>query len=105
MVVVSVSLHLQPRAVQVAAELEQAMNTPGEDLAPAALAIARVEYPSLETSPTSNCSTRWRRGLDPNRPCRSDPVRGCGPRVQRVLYDEQGFRGNRDQWTIRATAF
>ena len=27
------------------------MNAPGEDLAPAALAIAKVEYPSLEAEP------------------------------------------------------
>ena len=43
------ALHLQARSAQVAADLERAMNAPGEELAPAALAIARVEYPSLDS--------------------------------------------------------
>ena len=43
-----IRLHLPSRSVQVASDLETAMNAPGEALAPAALAIARVEYPSLD---------------------------------------------------------
>ena len=42
------ALHLQSRSVQAAADLEKAMNAPHEALAPAALAIARVEYPTLD---------------------------------------------------------
>ena len=42
------ALHLQSRSIQVAADLEKAVNAPGEELAPAALAIARIEYPSLD---------------------------------------------------------
>ena len=45
------SLHLSVRISEVAAELQKAMNAPGDDLAPAALAIARVEYPSLDPKP------------------------------------------------------
>ena len=45
------SLHLSARTSEVAAELQQAMNAPGDELAPAALAIARVEYPSLDSKP------------------------------------------------------
>jgi hypothetical protein len=45
---VKYALHLRSRSVQVASDLEKAMNAPGEALAPAALAIARVEYPSLD---------------------------------------------------------
>ena len=44
------ALHLQSRSLQVAADLERAMNASGEELAPAALAIARIEYPSLDVS-------------------------------------------------------
>ena len=45
------SLNLSSRIAEVAAELQLAMNAPGNDLAPAALAIARVEYPSLDSRP------------------------------------------------------
>jgi len=41
------SLHFNSRTGEVAAELQKAMNAPGGDLASAALAIARVEYPSI----------------------------------------------------------
>ena len=44
------ALHLQSRSLQVAADLEQAVNAPGDELAPAALAIARIEYPSLDSA-------------------------------------------------------
>ena len=37
--------------MEVAAELQRALNATGDDLAPAALAIARVEYPSLDPKP------------------------------------------------------
>jgi regulator of sirC expression with transglutaminase-like and TPR domain len=90
------SLHLQRRTAQVVAELERAMNAPGEDLAPAALAIARVEYPSIDPAPYmtmldrmgAEAGTRLKRG-------------GAAPRREAVrvfneyLYDEQRFTGNR----------
>ena len=56
------SLHLNSRTAEVAAELQKAMDAPGNDLAPAALAIARVEYPSLDPAAVSrDCSTAWAR--------------------------------------------
>ena len=48
------------RVVQVAADLELALN-PRQGSAPAALAIARVEYPALEASPISAASITWAR--------------------------------------------
>lgn len=45
------SLNLSSRIAEVSAELQAAMDAPGSDLAPAALAIARVEYPSLDARP------------------------------------------------------
>ena len=45
------SLSLQARAAPVAGELLRALNGPGEAVAPAALAIARVEYPGLDIEP------------------------------------------------------
>jgi regulator of sirC expression with transglutaminase-like and TPR domain len=103
---VSVSLHLQPRAAQVAAELEQAMNTPGEDLAPAALAIAKVEYPSLHAAPYlelldrmgAEASTR----IGP--PARS-PFEDSVRAFNEYFYDEQGFSGNRDRYDDPRNSF
>jgi regulator of sirC expression with transglutaminase-like and TPR domain len=100
------SLHLQPRAVQVATELEQAMNTPGEDLAPAALAIARVEYPSLHTTPYLDLLDRMgeeasaRIGSPAGSPF-EDAVRA----FNEYFYDEQGFSGNRDRYDDPRNSF
>jgi len=47
----SVPLSLQARLPHVTEQLLQALNEPGEALAPAALAIARVEYPALDPLP------------------------------------------------------
>jgi len=103
---VPVSLHLQPRAAQVAAELEQAMNARGEDLAPAALAIARVEYPWLDTAPYLELLDRMgeeassrlgRPGLAPF----EDAVRA----FNEYFYDEQGFCGNRDRYDDPRNSF
>jgi regulator of sirC expression with transglutaminase-like and TPR domain len=103
---VSVSLHLQPRAVQVASELELAMNTPGEDLAPAALAIARIEYPSLHTAPYLDLLDQMgeealtRIGA-PGRSPFEDTVRA----FNEYFYDEQGFSGNRDRYDDPRNSF
>jgi len=103
---VSVSLHLQPRAVQVAAELEQAMNTPGEDLAPAALAIARVEYPSLHSAPYLDLLDRMGEEAStrigpPGRSPFEDSVRA----FNEYFYDEQGFSGNRERYEDPRNSF
>jgi regulator of sirC expression with transglutaminase-like and TPR domain len=99
------SLHLHPRAVEVAAELEQAMNAPGEELADAALAIARVEYPSLDTAPYLELLDRM--GLDAaqriGRPGASfdQAVRA----FNEYFYDELGFRGNRERYDDPRNSF
>jgi regulator of sirC expression with transglutaminase-like and TPR domain len=77
---VTFSLHLQPRAVQVARELERALDAPGEGLGAAALAIARVEYPSL------------------------DPARYLDE-LNEYLYDEKGFCGNRQSYDDPRNSF
>ena len=102
----TVSLHLQPRAVQVATELELAMNAPGEDLAPAALAIAKVEYPSLQSEPYlavldrmgEEASTRM--GSSGDAPF-EDAVRA----FNEYFYDEQGFCGNRERYDDPRNSF
>ena len=93
MIVVTVSLHLQPRAAQVAVELEQAMNTPGEDLGPAALAIAKVEYPSLEAAPYLELLDRMGEEASTRiGAARTVSIRRRGARVQRVLLRRTGVQ-------------
>jgi regulator of sirC expression with transglutaminase-like and TPR domain len=99
------SLHLQPRTNQVAAELQRAMNAGGEDLAAAALAIARVEYPSLDAGPYLEAlgvmgqeagERMARAGAG-----RLDAVRA----FNEYLYDEQGFVGNRNHYDDPRNSF
>lgn len=99
------ALHLQARSVQVAADLERAMNAPGEALAPAALAIARVEYPTLDVE--GYLRTIDRMGEDA-----AGRVARAGARGQdaitvlnEYLYDEQRFTGNRQQYDDPRNSF
>jgi regulator of sirC expression with transglutaminase-like and TPR domain len=92
--------------LQVAAQLEQAMNAPGEDLAPAALAIARVEYPALEAVPYlelldrmgENASARIGRPSDANFEAN---VRA----FNEFFYDDLGFAGNRESYDDPRNSF
>jgi regulator of sirC expression with transglutaminase-like and TPR domain len=83
-----------------------AMDAPGNDLAPAALAIARVEYPSLDSRPY--LATLDRMGEEAA--ARIGAVSGL-PREEAVrafneyLYDEQGFAGNRERYDDPRNSF
>ena len=99
------SLHLNARAVEVVGELERALNAPGSDLAPAALAIARVEYPSLNAAPylalldymAGQASARMTAAGG----TREDSVRA----FNEYLYDECGFSGNRERYDDPRNSF
>jgi regulator of sirC expression with transglutaminase-like and TPR domain len=96
------SLHLSVRISEVAAELQKAMNAPGDDLAPAALAIARVEYPSLDPKPY--LAQLDRMGVEARARARqpgTDPIRA----FNEYLYDEQGFVGNRERYDDPRNSF
>jgi regulator of sirC expression with transglutaminase-like and TPR domain len=96
------SLHLNSRTAEVAAELKKAMDGPGDDLGPAALAIARVEYPSLDPRPYialldrmgEEAAARMKDGRD-------DQVRA----FNEYLYDERGFAGNRERYDDPRNSF
>jgi regulator of sirC expression with transglutaminase-like and TPR domain len=102
---VKYSLHLQSRSVQVAADLERVMNTPGEDLAPAALAIARVEYPSLDTGEYLDAIERM--GDDAAARVERTGARGQDAIkvLNEYLYDEQRFTGNRQRYDDPRNSF
>jgi regulator of sirC expression with transglutaminase-like and TPR domain len=100
------SLNLQPRAAQVARELEAALNAPGEELAPAALAVARVEYPSLDSS--HYVSQLDRLGDEAaSRIERARPGGGDGAirALNEYLYDELRFSGNRRRYDDPRNSF
>jgi regulator of sirC expression with transglutaminase-like and TPR domain len=96
------SLHLNSRTGEVAAELQKAMNAPGGDLASAALAIARVEYPSLNPGPYVATLDRMGEEAAARMHDRGDDA----VRVfNEYLYDEQGFAGNRDRYDDPRNSF
>jgi regulator of sirC expression with transglutaminase-like and TPR domain len=103
---VAVSLNLQPRAVQVAAELETAMNAPGEDLAPAALALARVEYPALETAPyLAELDRLGAEAAERLGNLGQVPFETTLRTFNDYLYNDLGFCGNRDRYDDPRNSF
>jgi regulator of sirC expression with transglutaminase-like and TPR domain len=95
---VQFALNLQARTQEVAAELARALDAHGHELAPAAFAIARVEYPALD-------SARYIDRLDEMGARAADrlgsPVTTTSESVtafNEYLYDEEGFAGNREQY-------
>jgi regulator of sirC expression with transglutaminase-like and TPR domain len=95
------SLHLHSRTGEVAAELQKAMNAPGNDLAQAALAIARVEYPSLNPAPYVAALDRMGREAASRMDAGDDSVGA----FNEYLYDEQGFGGNRERYDDPRNSF
>ena len=99
------ALHLQARTAQVAADLQAAMNAGGEELATAALTIARVEYPSLDIKVHLDELARMGREAS-ERIARTGGDRLEGIKVlNEYLYDEQGFVGNRDRYDDPRNSF
>jgi regulator of sirC expression with transglutaminase-like and TPR domain len=99
------SLDLQSRTAQVAEELRRALDAPGGGLAPAALAIARVEYPNLDAA----ASLAVLDDLGARAAERLAPARGSLPDLVRLLneflYDECGFTGNRQRYDDPRNSF
>jgi regulator of sirC expression with transglutaminase-like and TPR domain len=100
------SLNLSSRIAEVAAELQLAMNAPGNDLAPAALAIARVEYPSLDSQPYLATLDRMGEEAHARIGAASDlPQEESVRAFNEYLYDEQGFAGNRERYDDPRNSF
>lgn len=99
------ALHLQSRSLQVVTDLEKAMNAPGDAIAPAALAIARVEYPSLDAAGYLDAIERMGDAA-------AGRISRAGVQGQEAiqvlneyLYDDQRFTGNRDQYDDPRNSF
>jgi regulator of sirC expression with transglutaminase-like and TPR domain len=89
---------MQARTLEVAAELERALNAPAGDLAAAAFAIARVEYPALDPVPyldrLEDMASRASARLGPEVITSSESIAA----FNEFLYDEEGFSGNRESY-------
>ncbi|HJR59058.1 MAG TPA: transglutaminase-like domain-containing protein [Vicinamibacterales bacterium] len=99
------SLNLTSRLPQVTAELERALNAPGADIVPAALAIARVEYPALDPQPYLDQIEAM--GL--NAAARLAGVAVVSSEAITVLneylFEEEGFSGNREHYDDPRNSF
>jgi regulator of sirC expression with transglutaminase-like and TPR domain len=97
---------LNARSARVAGELLRALNEPGEAIAPAALAIARVEYPALDVEP-------YLQRLDRMGDAAAARVHRRAERrpdlqiatLNAYLYEELGFSGNRDRYDDPRNSF
>ncbi|HVL67423.1 MAG TPA: transglutaminase-like domain-containing protein [Vicinamibacterales bacterium] len=99
------SLNLTTRVTQLASDLERALNTPGGELASAALVLARIEYPALEPG-------IYIERLDAMGRRAGDRLGGLGhttseaiQALNEYLYDEEGFTGNREQYEDPRNSF
>jgi regulator of sirC expression with transglutaminase-like and TPR domain len=95
-------LSLQARIPHITEELLRALNEPGEALAPAALAIARVEYPSLDTAPYLQRLERMGEAAA-GRLQRDNPSQIAT--LNAYLYEELGFSGNREHYDDPRNSF
>lgn len=90
----------------IASDLERALNAPGDDLAPAALAIARLEYPRLD--PALYVARLDALGRDAALRIARGRLRGTESSLRglsRFLYDEHGFTGNREHYDDPRNSF
>ena len=82
------------------------MNAPGEELAPAALAIARVEYPSLDAG--LYLAQLDRLGVQAAERLSRPSLRSEEASIRafnEFLYDELGYTGNREQYDDPRNSF
>jgi regulator of sirC expression with transglutaminase-like and TPR domain len=85
------------RSQQIAEELQRALSAPGEQIAPAALAIARLEHPHLDPRPLLEQIEAF--GHDAARRLEGvAPVRARITAVNQYIFGTLGFTANREQY-------
>src|SRR4051794_24890540 len=97
---------LSTRLPQIADDLLRALNEPGQSLAPAALAIARVEYPSLDPAPYLQRLERMGEAAE-GRLLRQEPA-GVAAQIATLnayLFEELGFSGNAERYDDPRNSF
>jgi regulator of sirC expression with transglutaminase-like and TPR domain len=101
-----VPLSLQARSSQVAGELLRALNGPGEAIAPAALAITRVEYPGIDLEPYLQRLERMGETAAARLQNRSERrVDAQIAALNAYLFEELGFSGNREHYDDARNSF
>jgi regulator of sirC expression with transglutaminase-like and TPR domain len=99
-------LSLQARSAHAAGELLGALNEPGEAIGRAALAIARVEYPSLDAEPYLHRLERMGEAAAARLARRGEVrVEAQIATLNAYLYEELGFSGNRDHYDDPRNSF
>ena len=102
----TVPLSLPARLPRITEELLRAVNEPGESLAPAALAIAGVEYPALDAAPYLLRLERM--GEAASGRMQRHQFSGQHVRIATLnayLYEELGFSGNREHYDDPRNSF
>jgi len=102
----AVPLPLSTRLPQIADDLLRTLNEPGESLAPSALAIARVEYPSLDPAPYLQRLERMGEAAE-GRLQRQEHA-GTAAQIATLnayLFEELGFSGNADRYDDPRNSF
>ena len=102
----SVPLSLQARLPRITEDLLRAVNEPGDALAPAAFAIAGVEYPALDPAPYLQRLERMGEAADG----RMQRHHGATAHVliatlNAYLFEELGFSGNREHYDDPRNSF
>jgi len=98
------AFNFQARTAQVAEDLRKAMRAPGADLATPALAIALIEYPTLDRN-------RYLRMLErmgteaAARVERAASGHDVVHALNHYLYEDLGFRGNSDHYDDSRNSF
>ena len=97
---------LQARSAIAANELLTALNEPGEGIARAALAIARVEYPALDSEPYVQRLERMGEAAAARVQRRAEPRADAQvATLNAFLFEELGFSGNRDRYDDPRNSF
>jgi regulator of sirC expression with transglutaminase-like and TPR domain len=100
-----VPLSLQSRLAKASHELLAALDEPGEALARAALAIARVEYPVLDPEPYVQRLERMGEAAAGRLERRGGRLEDRVSSLNAYLYEELGFSGNRDHYDDPRNSF
>ena len=98
---------LNARGPRITEELLRALNEPGQALGPSALAIARVEYPTLDASPYLQRLDRMGEAAAGRLQRRESggEVSAQIAILNAYLYEELGFSGNREQYDDPRNSF
>ncbi len=102
----AVPLPLAARLPHITDDLLRALNEPGESLAPAALAIARVEYPSIDPGPYLQRLERMGEAAEGR--LQRQAHAGLAAQIATLnayLFEELGFSGNAERYDDPRNSF